>query len=239
MIEVDLHSHSSFSLCGIHSFMEMLTAAKAKGLKALAITDHGKELGGKLNSVFYERLINPVEGIQLLKGVECNVLNDKGNIDYPHKFNKFIDIILLGIHPNIEIGRDKKQYTKMLIKSIKKNPYIDIITHPVSREYPLDLEALAKTAFKHDIILELNNSKLHLKRIDEKAIFDFLNICKKTGCKIAINSDAHVIDEIGRDDEARKIIKDCNFPGELIVNNNAKKAFDFLDERKKRREKFI
>ena len=41
MLEVDFHSHSLFSGCGLHTIIEMLTYAKTVGLKALAITDHG------------------------------------------------------------------------------------------------------------------------------------------------------------------------------------------------------
>jgi putative hydrolase len=53
MIPVDFHSHSLFSGCGVHTVLEMLTAAKAKGLKGLAITDHGKLVKGRANSVFF------------------------------------------------------------------------------------------------------------------------------------------------------------------------------------------
>ena len=64
MIEVDLHSHTHFSNCGLHSCLEMLEAARAKGMKGLAITDHGLSLGGRLNSIFFERLKDPVPGIR-------------------------------------------------------------------------------------------------------------------------------------------------------------------------------
>ena len=46
MLEVDFHSHTFFSKCGLHSIIEMLTEAKNRGLAALAITDHGPVLLG-------------------------------------------------------------------------------------------------------------------------------------------------------------------------------------------------
>jgi len=55
VLKVDLHSHSLFSNCGLHTVLEMLTAAKNAGLKALAITDHGTALEGRISSPFFDR----------------------------------------------------------------------------------------------------------------------------------------------------------------------------------------
>ena len=95
MLEVDFHSHSLFSGCGLHTIIEMLTYAKSIGLKALAITDHGTAQNGHISSPFFDRLVDPVDGIRLLKGQECNVVNDQGGIDFPVRFLKFTDIVLL------------------------------------------------------------------------------------------------------------------------------------------------
>ena len=88
--ETDLHSHTLFSPCGLHTIIEILTAAKAAGLKGLAITDHGISVGGRTNSVFFERLHHPVPGIRLFKGVEANVLGHDGAIDVVDRYRKLL-----------------------------------------------------------------------------------------------------------------------------------------------------
>lgn len=104
MLQVDLHSHTLFSRCGLHTILEMLNQARALGLEALAITDHGLTLGGHLNGPFFDRLQDPVPGVKLLKGVECNVLNDGGHIDLPMQWIQHLDVVLVGLHPNLKEG---------------------------------------------------------------------------------------------------------------------------------------
>ncbi len=100
MLKVDLHSHSHFSECGLHTVLEMLNYAKSMGLSALAVTDHGRDCGGHTPSPFFDRLPSDiVKGIRLLKGQESNVVSNEGDIDFPLKFLRFTDVVLLGLHP--------------------------------------------------------------------------------------------------------------------------------------------
>ena len=47
-LKADLHSHSLYSNCGMHTVMELLNHARDIGLSVLAITDHGSASGGRL-----------------------------------------------------------------------------------------------------------------------------------------------------------------------------------------------
>ncbi len=238
MIKVDFHVHSIFSNCGLHTVLEILSYAKKKGIKGLAITDHGPELGGRLNSVFFERFENPIKGIKLIKGIEANLTKNKGEIDFPISFMKYTDLILLGIHPNTEKGLGKKVYTDMLIEAIRKNPYVDVISHPNDLIYLVDFTALAEASKDMGIAIELNNSKLKLKRVDMKTTEELVDACLKTGCKMVLSSDAHVISELGRDEDLKPLIKKMQLPGDLFVNNNVKNAFRFINDRKSIKKKF-
>jgi putative hydrolase len=232
MLEVDFHSHTFFSKCGLHSIIEMLTEAKNRGLAALAITDHGPVLKGGTPSTFYDRLIDPVEGIRLLKGLECNIAQDDGTIDFPQKFLKYADIILLGLHPHLPADKPKSHNTALLIRALEKNPFVDIVTHPEDVRYPVDFDELAAYAQAHGVALECNNSKILNKRVSPELMRDLLSSCKRTGCRIAVNSDAHAIREIGCDESVRPLLLKVGFPEQLIVNRNAKSAFAFIEERR-------
>ncbi len=113
MIPVDFHCHSLFSGCGVHTVMEILEAGRKKGMEGLSITDHGRLVGGKANSPFFERLENPVQGIRLLKGMECNVDGDTGLTDCPMNFLPFMDIVLLGLHENLKHGFPEELIVKI------------------------------------------------------------------------------------------------------------------------------
>jgi len=233
MVDVDFHSHSIFSLCGVHTVIEMLAKARSIGMKGLAITDHGPALGGRLNVVFYKRLKEPVPEIKLLKGIECNILDNNGKIDCPAEFIPYMDIILLGIHPNTEVGLGIKYYTDILLKAMEKNPNVDIITHLNTTEYEVDFDRIAQNAVLYGMALEVNNSKTLYNIASDDLTKKFITACKNNRCQIAISSDAHTVEEIGCDDSVRPILKELQFPEEFIVNRSAETAFEFVEKRRK------
>jgi putative hydrolase len=232
MLEVDLHVHSHFSLCGIHSHLEMLQRAKALGMHAIAITDHGPLLGGRINTTEFERLRDPVDGIRLLKGMECNLTDTPGEIDLPHNLLKYMDVVLAGFHQNVPKGRKDSVYTSLLIAAIEKNGCIDIIAHLNDPGYPADMRAVAECARNCGCAIELNNSKTLLGRVDESATREMVAACRDTGCRIAVTSDAHGINELGCDESVAPYLKQCDVPQDLLVTRNAQSAFAFIEERR-------
>jgi putative hydrolase len=239
MLEVDFHSHSLFSGCGLHTIIEMLTYAKSAGLKALAITDHGTAQDGHISSPFFDRLVDPVDGIRLLKGQESNVVNDEGDIDFPIKFLRYTDVVLLGLHPNLDKRPKKTDYSDMLIKALKKNPYVDIITHLNDTVYPVDYDKVIGAAKELGMAIEFNNSKTKYSKVDPTATPLLIDACKRVGCRAVINSDAHALREIGLDDSIRPLLASADFPPELLVNDTAEGAFAFVEERRKVKFDFI
>lgn len=236
MIQFDLHVHTIFSLCGMHTVMELINHAHSLGMKGLAITDHGQALGGRLNSPFFERFQSPVADVKVLKGVECNMLDENGTIDIPQSFMPCMDIVLLGIHPNSTSGKTIENYTEMLIRAIETNTCIDMITHPNESAYPVDYERLAQAAKKHGVAIELNNSKVLYNRSSIESTTALVDACKKAGCLMAVNSDAHAIHELGLDDSVRPILQSVGFEEEMIINSTEQSTLSFIDSRTERKK---
>lgn len=232
MLEVDLHSHTLHSSCGNHSVLEMIDWARRKGLKGFAITDHGPALGRNVTSTFYERFQNPYRDIRLLKGMECNLL-ENGHIDLPRKFLKWMDVVLLGIHHNLPLNLHADYYTERLIKAMEENPCIDVITHPNDEHFPLHFKDVARVARKHGIALELNNSKTALGVVNEEVTKNLVRACKEEGCQLIINGDAHAVLEIGEDQAVLPYLEELHFPEELWVNRTADSAYAFIEWRRK------
>ena len=232
MLSVDLHSHTLMSQCGIHTHLEMLNAAREKGLAGLAITDHGPALRGRHPSPVYERLKQPVPGIRFIKGIEANVTDADGTVDVPAWLLPMLDIVLLGLHVRFALPHGSDDWTDALIAAMRRNPWVDIITHPVDENFPMDLERLANEARELGIALELNNSKVLYRRAAPEAIARFLAICHDAGCKVAVCSDAHTVGEIGGDESVRPLLEASGIDESHVVNASAGTAFGFIAARR-------
>ena len=233
MLEVDFHSHTLFSTCGLHTIVEMLGSAKKKGLKALAITDHGTAQNGHISSPFFDRLKDPVEGIRLLKGQESNVTSDEGDIDFPVKFLKFTNVVLLGRHPKVDTLPRKADYTEMLITAMYKNPYIDILTHLNDTAYPVNFDRVTGVARELGIAVESTTQRFSTAACRPR---------RRRGSLIHANVPAAAPPSIatltrftkwGSMNQLIPCWKLAGFPAGLIVNDNARRAFDFIEERRK------
>ncbi|HEX2955959.1 MAG TPA: PHP domain-containing protein [Chitinispirillaceae bacterium] len=234
MIQIDLHVHSIFSRCGLHTVLELINKARALGMKGLAVTDHGLTMGGRLNDVFFNRFICPFDDILFFKGIECNILDEHGAIDLPSEYQPYLDVVLLGVHPNTPKGLSREYYTSLLISAIEKNPRIDIITHPNDSVYPLDYAVIANKAASLGIALELNNSRILYSRSSVENTLSFLKVCKQERCRIAVCSDTHAIHELGQDSSVIPLLEKADFPENLIITRDASTTLVFLNEIKRK-----
>jgi putative hydrolase len=232
MLAVDLHTHSFFSGCGVHTVVELLTRGRELGMAALAVTDHGPALGGRLNSVFFERLADPVPGIRLLKGVEANLGSRPGMTDFPREYLRYCDVALIGIHTNTARGLPAETYTDWLIATLEANPYLDVVTHVNSADYPMDFGRLVPAVHSLGRAIELNNSKVALERVALERTQALLRACIDEECPVVVSSDAHTLNEIGGDDAVRSVMAAAHFPEELVLNRTAETAFAFIESRR-------
>jgi putative hydrolase len=119
-----------------------------------------------------------------------------------------------------------------------QKPYLDMITHPVQKEYPLELEKVARAAVENNVILELNASSYSSKKDHTRGIksesLRLLKLAHKYGFKLAVNSDAHFHDEIGEYSSLNFIFENEDFDKNLIINRNEKTMLNYLKKREKR-----
>lgn len=243
MLKIDLHSHTLFSSCGVHTVVEMLTAARERGISVLAITDHGPATKGTINNVFFERLHDPVPGIRLLKGMECNFTTQKGDIDMPPAFVQWADIVLCGFHQGaytrIPTDLPPKRYVDIIHRALDKHPYIDVITHPNNKNFLPDLGALAQLAKERGIALELSNAQVNRKRVSQEITRALIEACMTAGCCVTVSTDSHAINELGDDSQIRLLMAEAGFPDELIANRDENVLHSFLKRRQEVRLKYL
>ncbi|MGM0461055.1 MAG: PHP domain-containing protein [Fibrobacterota bacterium] len=235
MIAVDLHTHSSYSLCGMHTYIELVNAAKKAGLAGLAITDHGPAQKGVFPPTFLSRLHTLDPEIILYKGVEANILSPDGDIDITENDSMKFDIILAGFHDIIPDGQSQKTYTDMLIRLMKNTPAVDIISHPNLPEYPICTDTAAEAAAHYGVALELNNSKLVSGKMPEKNMTALLRSVKKFNCPVVINSDAHTAAEVGKTGPMEKRTEKEGIPLRCILNAHTETCKDFIAQRRNKK----
>jgi len=232
-ILADYHTHTKYSH-GKGTIEDNVLKAISKGIKTIGISDHGyKHLayGIKLNDIYkmreeIDKLNDKYSNIEILLGMECNILDDHGNIDIHDKIIENCDYIMAGYHfastptslrsmlnhcNNYMIKNEKsKEYnTNALINAMKNND-IFIITHPGDKG-DVYIEEVAKVAKITNTRLEINSSHGFLNTNQLMKI-------KNIGNKFVIGSDAHIPENVGNFDLAMKIIKEANLDLSLIEN---------------------
>ena len=242
-INTDLHTHTVASGHAYCTVDEMARGAFNKGIKLLAITDHGPNMPGGPNVYHFGNFSivpDKLYGVRIVKGVEANILKD-GRLDLTDEELGYLEFVSAGIHRLTEHKlNNKNDYTEATIKAME-NPHLDMITHPVQREYPIDLERVAIAAGKNNVILELNASSYNPNKFKTRGIksesLKLLKLAKKYGFKLAVNSDAHFYDKIGEYSTLNFIFESPDFDSELIINSKAENIINYLDQRQKRLNK--
>jgi len=196
-IQMDLHMHTTWS-DGSKTVREMAQAAKARGLKLIAITDHSHGLG-IANGLTVERLrqqaaeIRQVDAemgpdFRVLHGTEMEIKAD-GTLDFPDEVLAELDFVIASLH--VSLSQPREQVTQRALNALN-NPHVDMLAHPTGRLLPdrtgadLDMEAVLNAAAATNTLLEINANPNRLDLRDSHA-----RRALELGINLAINCDAH------------------------------------------------
>lgn len=238
---LDTHSHTIASAHAYSTVTELAAAAAQKGLELLAVTDHAPALSDSSPIQHfrnYHVLPKKIKGVDMLYGVELNILDFDGNIDMPEDILKRQDICIASFHTDCTKAGSMEQNTRAYLK-VMENPYVNIIGHPDDGYIPVDYEQLVKKAKEEDVMLEVNNASLQTAyfRLNTKEnAGTMLELCKKYGVYVSVGSDAHYAETVGGFDGAQEILKATGFPEELVANTSTEKFRGLLAKRKERRK---
>lgn len=195
-LQGDVHMHT-VETDGKNTIEEMAEAAKARGYKYMAITDHSKNLAFA-NGLDDKRAVDHiarireankrVDGIRIFAGIEVDILPD-GDLDLSDDVLAQMDLVIASVHS--VFNQEGPKMTERLLKAIG-NPNTSIIGHPTGRiqlrrdSYPFDMHAVLTAAAKHKVAMELNS---YPDRLDLNDVH--LRQAKQHGVKIVINTDSH------------------------------------------------
>lgn len=231
VLEADLHTHTIASGHAFSTVKEMAEEACRKGLKVLAITDHGLNMPGGPHEYYFYKIFDLPEiiaGVEVLKGVEANITNTEGRLDMPVSILEKLDIVLAGFHSDTGYeGSSVEENTRAMIAAIK-NPYVHIIAHPGNPQYPVDMEKVVLAAKLAGKALEINNSSFRSRSGSLQSCSEMARLAAKAGTLIAVNSDAHNCFEVGKTEDALHIAAKGGIKPGQIINVTAGKVREYL-----------
>jgi DNA polymerase (family X) len=195
-LQGDVHMHT-VETDGRNTIEEMAEAAKERGYKYMAITDHSKNLAfanglDDTRAIAHIKRIrdanNIIEGITIFAGIEVDILAD-GDLDLSDDVLAQMDIVIASVHS--VFNQEPSKMTERLLKAVQ-NPNVSLIGHPTGRiqlrrdAYQFDMDAVLTAAAKHKVAMELNS---YPDRLDLNDVH--LRQAKQHGVKIVINTDSH------------------------------------------------
>jgi DNA polymerase (family 10) len=198
----DLHAHTD-ATDGHDSLAGMAAAARAQGLRYLAITDHAKYLGvvRGLDATRLTRQIDAIDALNaqlddlvLLKGAEVDVLGD-GSLALPDAVLRRLDLVVIAIHSQFDLSESRQ--TTRLLRALER-PCVSIVAHPTGRllgqrePYALDFKRVLQAARVRPCFLEIDSQPARFDLDDAH-----IRSARDAGVLCSIDSDAHSSADFG------------------------------------------
>lgn len=234
MFEFDPHTHSIASgHASLSTITDLAKQAAKRNLNMLGISDHGPATVHSSRSSYFRNLAYAPKkrcGIELLYGVELNILDNDGTVDLDDKILEKLDYAIISMHlPNKKPDTIEKN-TFAYINAMN-HPKVKIVGHCDDVKYPVDYEALIVAAIHYHVVLEVNNSSLSpdgYRGDTRENIRTILRLSQKYNHPIVLSSDSHGTEHIGDFQYALELIRELAFPETLILNTSSKNFKDFL-----------
>ncbi len=195
-IQGDVHMHT-VATDGRSTIEEMIAAARERGYRYMAITDHSKNLAfaNGLDDARAEEHIRKIraaaqryDDITVFAGIEVDILAD-GALDLSDSVLEQMDVVIASVHSHFQ--QEPAQTTDRLLRAIA-NQNVSLIGHPTGRillrreGYSFDLDAVLRAAAEHRVAMEHNSYPDRLDLCDRH-----LRLAHERGVKIVVNTDAH------------------------------------------------
>ena len=235
----DYHTHTTYSH-GKGSIMDNVMAARKKGLREIAITDHGIRhfaFGVESKNIVkmrqeIDKINETSDGIKVLLGLECNIISLEGDVDIDESMRKHLDILLVGYHMMVLPKSVRDGFNIYAKNYLAKNSIIspekvneantramikaiqkykmDIITHPGTR-IPIDIDAVAAEAVKAGTALEINSKSSFMTA-------EHVRSAARLGVKFVIDSDAHHPKDVGNLANGLRIAEEAGLESSQVIN---------------------
>lgn len=235
-ILADTHTHSIASGHAYSTIDENVRWAARRGLQLLALTDHAPAMKDTTCHAYFANLrVVPQElcGVQILRGVELNIMDFDGSVDLDEKVLSGLDIAIASLHTPCLAPGSRKENTRAYCR-VMENPYVDVLGHPGDPRYDVDYKEVFRVARETGTLLEINNASLvpgGFRDGSNVNIEKLLWMCMEEGSPVLLGSDAHFYTGIGDLAYAEGLLQKVGFPEELVLNTRPEEVRKHLKPR--------
>lgn len=241
----DYHTHTRHS-DGRQELSDIVYAAAEKGLKEVAVTDHGPLAAviGVKNQQDYLKIKEEMDEIRkehteikIMLGAEANIRDLHGTLDIEPEIIDQLDVLIAGLHPytlptSVKDGADiflqnslrhlgRRQHEK----AVRANT--EAIVAVIKQNPQLDIVSHPGLFFEVDTLAVARACAEHgvLFEINcghEHPKISDIMIAERTGVNFIINSDAHFPDTVGGLDYGLWLVNKLGIAENRIVNSKSR-----------------
>ncbi len=230
----DTHTHTLASGHAHSTVMENASAAKARGLGFLAVTDHACAIPGAPTELYFSSLPNTLPsaygGIHLLTGCEANVIDDLGALDLSECILKKLDWVIASMHTLVLEPMDRERHTKAWL-GVVENPEVDVLGHTGDGRYAFDYERVVKACAQNGKIVEINAHSFLARPGSHDNCRAIARCCARHGVRVVVSSDAHFAGSIGAFEQSVAMLEEIGFPEELVLNADLNRFKSYLKQK--------
>lgn len=221
-IIADTHTHSLATDHAYSTIHENSVYASEIGLKILCMTEHTPLMPGgptELHFITLKKIPRRLNGVFMVRGAEVNIMNIDGEVDLPNNILENLEWVIGSLHTPVYKPADKDTHTQTWL-NIAKNPHIDVIGHCGDGRYDFDHDVVIKAFAEYGKIVEINSHSFDdgVRQGSNQNCPEIAKKCAEYGVPIVISSDAHFYTEIADFGKAIDMLKEIDFPEELVLN---------------------
>ncbi|MCI9272388.1 MAG: phosphatase [Clostridiales bacterium] len=232
-IAADTHCHTIASTHAYSTLMELITEAKRMDLCALAVTDHGGAMPGCPGKWYFDNLtcVPPVvDGVRVLRGIEANVVDYEGKLDFCDPSPKNLEWVIASMHEATLPGpRDEEMCTNAWLQ-VAQNPQVRVIGHCGMQSFRFDYQRVIPEFGRQGKLVEINNNSFRVRKSAVENCREIALLCKRHAVPVVVNSDAHFCTQVGKAEQALQMLEEIGFPESLIVNSSRERFMEYLKQ---------
>lgn len=238
----DYHTHSRHS-DGRQSVRDIAAAARKKGIREVAVTDHGPHAAviGVRNEDTYLQIKEEIEAVNadqdaeltVFIGAEANIKSLQGELDISGKIIAQLDLLIAGLHPYTRPSEVKDGLGIWVQNSLRhlgkgqrekaRNNNTKATVEALYR-YP-EIDILSHPGLFFAVDMEetaqaciKNEVLFEINCGHEHPDLSDIMIVNKLGVDFIINSDAHFPDTVAQLDYGDRIVSQLNIQPDRIAN---------------------
>lgn len=238
----DYHMHTRRS-DGRQTEEQIIAAARRRGLREVAITDHGPLAAGigVKNAEVYLDLKERIQALQplypdltLLAGAEANIRDLEGELDIPVEILDEMDIVIAGLHPYTlptSVGDGMGIFVQNSLRHLSRRQR----EKAVNANTKATVEAI-RTHPKLDILshpglfFTVEIEEVARACIQKEVLFEIncgheypvvsdIIKAEQLGVTFIVNSDAHFADSVGKLDYGSEVLERLEIDPERVANS--------------------